>query len=310
MITTVTLNAAIDKTYYLKELAKGQVSRVTRVFADAGGKGINVARVAHLLGVDVVATGFVGGYNGQFITKELDQTGIRNDFVRVAGESRLCLTVIEEAASQSTELLEPGPIITVEAMQQLVNKVAQYAAQSSVVCLSGSLPTGVPSDFYGQLVSIIKEKGALAFLDASGDALRQGIWASPSFIKPNETEIAGLLGYKVPEDAVALLAPLQELEKRGIDRICVSLGEKGSVALLNGSYYEVKAPSVAVKNTVGCGDAFVAGMAAGISRGFSPDECLAFATASGSANAMMERAGYVDTADVERLAKQVEVRKL
>lgn len=311
MITTVTLNAAIDKTYYLPRFPLGHVSRVNNLYAEPGGKGINVARVVHQLGCPVVATGFLGGSNGDWIRKGLDRQGLRHDFVSVEGESRLCLNMIDEATGVSTEVLEPGPVITAKEMSRLADTVYRLACRSSVVCFSGSLPRGVPDDYYAQLITLAKAAGALAFLDTSGSALRHAVDAAPYFIKPNEDEMAQLTGQAREAGApwAAEDAQLDTLHEKGIELISVTLGAQGSHSSYGGKRYTALSPQVQPVNTVGCGDAYTAGMAVATLRKQPLEACLAYAAAAGSANALTARAGYVDPQDVEQLLGQVIVRE-
>ncbi|WP_248927638.1 1-phosphofructokinase [Paenibacillus hamazuiensis] len=304
-ITTVTLNAAIDKTYFLPRFPLGKVTRVGQLSADAGGKGINAARVASLLGADVTATGFAGGFNGRYIESELEKQGIARDFVHLDDESRVCLNIIDEAEGTSTELLEPGPTISPQQMAAFKEKLAQLAARSRVVIFSGSLPAGVEKDAYAELISIAKRQGAITLLDTSGDALRLGIEAAPFMIKPNEDEAAQLTGE--PADPDRLPQQLERFARQGIGCVIVSLGADGAVALWGGRAYRVRVPLVQAVNTVGCGDAFTAGLAVALTRGLPPEECLRLAAAAGAANALQRRTGYVDAADVTRLAGEVRV---
>ncbi|WP_282940957.1 1-phosphofructokinase family hexose kinase [Paenibacillus sp. RC67] len=318
MITTVTLNAAIDKTYYLSSFPLGRVSRVRRMFAEPGGKGINVARVIHQLGYPVTATGFLGGYNGEWIRNALVKQGISNDFVQIEGESRLCLNMLDEETGVSTEVLEGGAEIPLEAMEQLVVTVKRLAAQSKIVCFSGSLPGGVPNGFYAELIAIVKEAGALAFLDTSGASLRSGIEAIPYFTKPNEDEIVQLLGTQTELDMSKDIADVQQalkeqlisLNNKGIPTVTVSLGSQGSLTSVEGAVFRAKAPLIEVVNTVGCGDAYVAGMAIATARELPAEKRIAYATAVGSANALTEKAGYVNNPDVERLIANVAVERI
>ncbi|WP_028547460.1 1-phosphofructokinase family hexose kinase [Paenibacillus sp. UNC451MF] len=318
MITTVTLNAAIDKTYYLSSFPLGRVSRVRRMFAEPGGKGINVARVIHQLGYPVTATGFLGGYNGEWICNALGKQGIANDFVQIEGESRLCLNMIDEATGVSTEVLEGGASIPQEAIEQLIVKVKRLAAQSKIVCISGSLPNGIPDDFYAELIEIVKKAGALAFLDTSGASLRNGIRAIPYFTKPNEDEIVQLLGTQMELDMSKDMADVQQVLKeqlislydKGIPTVTVSLGSQGSLTSVEGAVFRAKAPRIDVVNTVGCGDAFVAGMAIATAGELPANERIAYATAVGSANALTEKAGYVNKLDVQRLFSDIAVEQI
>ncbi|MDF2815028.1 MAG: 1-phosphofructokinase [Paenibacillus sp.] len=309
MITTVTLNAAIDKTYFVEGFELGKVSRVGQLISYPGGKGVNVARVAHLLGGSVQAAGFVGGSNGQFIERELEKQGIRSEFVRVEGESRLCLNIIDSANHLSTELLEPGPEISELQAEEMKRRIRELAAGSGIVAMSGSLPKGLPSSFYAELIEIVREEGALAILDASGDALLHGIQAKPFMIKPNEQEVEKLLGKKLEQES-DLYDSIHQLMREGITCIVVSLGANGCVAGYDGSLYRVHAPRIEAVNTVGCGDSFVAGMAVSLRRGDSIEDALRLATATGTANALMAEAGNVRLEDVARLQLEVDIEAI
>lgn len=309
MITTVTLNAAIDKTYMLPTFQTGQVFRATSAHASPGGKGLNVARVAHLLSQPVIATGFVGGNNGEFICQELDRQGIAHRFVKVNEESRLCLNIIEQSSGTSTELLEPGPTITAEQLEAMKNKVSELAGNSRIMAFSGSIPQGVPTTFYADLITIAKSKGAKVLLDTSGEALVEGIKAVPHLIKPNEVEVEKIIGKKLEHEG-DLYESINSLMEQGIETVAVSLGAQGSLVGHQGRLYRVTAPQLDVVNTVGCGDAYVAGMAIAMLEARSIIESLRLATATGSANALNEQPGFVRPEDVERLADLVVITEL
>ncbi|WP_144937654.1 1-phosphofructokinase [Paenibacillus sp. 32O-W] len=309
MITTVTLNAAIDKTYYVDRFELGKVTRVPKMHALPGGKGINVARVIHLLGESSLATGFIAGSNGRFIEKKLTEQGISHDFVTIEGESRICLNIIDRSSGESTEILEQGPTAAQMDQTAMEAKVKELAERSGILCFSGSLLAGVPTDFYARLIATAKSAGAKVFLDTSGDALLAGIEAVPYFIKPNEDEVAKIIGHPLEKES-DLYDSVQGLMERGIACVVVSLGENGSLAGVEGQLYRVKAPRIEAVNTVGCGDSFVAGMAVGVARGLPVEECLRLATASGSANALTEEAGNVRLDDVQRLIAEVSIELL
>lgn len=309
MITTVTLNAAIDKTYYIAKFQPGTVHRVTRQIAEPGGKGNNVAKVVRLLGGEVAATGFAAGGNGVFIEDELNRRGIQASFVKASGESRLCLNMIDESTGESTEVLELGADIAETHIAELKETLRELARRSSVVALSGSLPPGTPGDLYVELIRIVKAEGARAFLDTSGKALSEALGAKPDFVKPNEHELAQWLGCDRLSEAECVEAA-RKLAAGGIAQVCVTLGEKGAVAFLDGKGYRVLPPKIEAVNTVGCGDSFVAGMAYGEDRGLAPEEKLRIAAAASAANAMSAKAGHIDEDRYQAYLRQVEVRPL
>lgn len=310
-ITTVTLNAAIDKTYYVSSFAAGKVNRVNRLFSQPGGKGINVARVAHMLGEDAIATGFVGGSAGRYIREELTALGIRHDFVSVAGESRVCLNVIDDTKMQSTELLEPGTPIDGGDIDRLFATLDSLAETTSVLVLSGSIPQGGGDDLYSRIIARWNSRAAAApvLLDTSGTPLAHTVrQASPYMIKPNEEEMARLTelptaSYGFEETAKAI----SRLVRQGIRIVAVSLGERGSLVGTGNTIYRVDAVKVDAVNTVGCGDAYVAGIAIGLHRGHDETEMLKLASACGASNSLHERTGVVDRDQVRQFLSAIEV---
>jgi len=308
-IATVTLNAAIDKTYLVPSLPPGRVTRIGEMVAYPGGKGINVARGLRFLGCDVTATGFAAGFNGGYIRAALTEQGIPHDFVDVAGESRLCLNVLHGDGT-STELLEPGPTVTAANIDALERKVASLASCHAIVCLSGSAPAGAPADVYARLVRVVREQGALAFLDASGALLASGVAAGPDFVKPNRDEAAAL--WSVPAtDETALAAGARELvASRGIGCAAITLGADGALVAAGGGVYRVRVPSLRVVSAVGCGDAFVAGMAAGTLRGAPLEDRLRLAAAASCANALHREAGRFDADALAQLLPLIDIERI
>lgn len=316
-IVTVTLNAAIDKTYYMNGWSTGTVMRVDRIHAIAGGKGLNVARVLHQLGhTDVTATGFTAGYNGQFIARAAESEGFRTDFVTIQGESRVCLSIVDEVNRTFTEALEPGPLITMEDEERMKSKIGELAQKAGLVIISGSLPKGCRPELYTELIEIISSHGADVFLDTSGAALVEGMKGRPGLIKPNEDEIKPWLDRNVKTDANAGVSlhnhadAIQKLaEDTKISRVIVTLGGQGALACIGGTVYRVEIPQMDIVNPVGSGDSFVAGYAFAHIRNMPDMECLRHAAAAGSANALKPTAGSVAQEDFQRLLKQMKVER-
>lgn len=309
MITTVTLNAAIDKTYYVPSFIPGEVHRVTRQVAEPGGKGNNVAKVIRLLGGEVTASGFIAGNNGAFIETGMQARGIHTAFIVASGESRVCLNIMDEASGLSTELLEQGPVVGRAQLAQLKQDLLELARNSRIVVLSGSLLPGASAELYAELIGIVKEAGARAYLDTSGIALSAGIEAKPHFVKPNEHELAVWLG-KVSLTENECIEAAKKLFDEGISQVCVTLGERGTIAVIDGQVFRVSPPSIQAINTVGCGDSFVAGMAFSEACGDAPVDRLRIATAAAAANAMSERAGHIEDDVFNLYLHQVKVKPL
>ncbi len=309
MITTVTLNAAIDQVYEMNTLLVGQTNRVMQKFQQGGGKGINVARVITALGGDVFIGGFVGGLNGEKIKTLLIEERLQTSFIQIEDDSRICLTVTNQEKKEMTELLEEGPTIQQHEWEKMLDWIELQANHSEYFVLSGSLPKGVPTDAYATIICLLKQKGVRVALDTSGEALKKGIAALPFAIKPNEDEINQLVGKPVKgqEDLIEAGEKLHEL---GIEHVCFSLGEKGALFIHSSGVYKVNAPTIQVVNTVGSGDAFLGGLMYKLSQGTDYSEAYKWAVACGSVNAGNKEIAKVQKEAVKSLLKELQITKI
>lgn len=308
MILVINLNASVDKRYKMKDLIKGEVMRAAEVDNTPGGKGIHVANVATILGEDCIATGYLGGKSGEFISEKLQDYGIKQDFVQVSGETRSCLAIITESGAQ-TEILEPGPTVNPEEQEVFLAKYQELLSKAAVVAASGSMPKGLPGDFYGQLINLARKAGKPFLLDTSGEALIQGIKAQPYFVKPNNDEIKVLVGAELRSDE-DIVHVLQKFMEDGIKLPVISLGAQGSMAGYNQHVYKITVPKIQCKNPVGSGDSFVAGIAVGIERGMAIEDVLSLGAACGTANAMEDESGFVRKEVVEELFPQIKIQQI
>ena len=309
MILTITLNPAVDISYKLENLSLNTVNRIEDVSKTAGGKGLNVARVLHQLGENVAASGFLGGSLGEFIRSRLATIGIQDFFVSISGETRNCIAVIHEG--KQTEILESGPVITASEAALFLEKFTEYASQVNIVTLSGSLPKGLPTDFYVDLVRISNEYDAKVLLDSNG-ALLTALVASehkPYLIKPNEEELADLLGQK-SVDEVQIIEALESALFAEIPWVVVTLGADGAIVKHNKTLYRAKAPKIEAINPVGSGDSVIAGFAAGIARGLADEALIKFGLSMGVLNALEEQTGHINAENVEWAVDQMSVDRI
>jgi len=301
MITTITLNVAVDKAYVIEKLERGSVMRVQKCTNTAGGKGLNVAKVAHLCGEEVQAGGFVGGHAGAYVEDLLSSEGIPACFVHTKRETRSCINVLE-ADGTSTEFLEPGEPVSEAELIEFTEKFKKMVEQSSVITISGSVPKGVPVSYYGDLIRTTREAGKKVVLDTSGQLLKEAIKACPTLVKPNQDEIEDLLGIKV-NNHKELLEGAKKIHQMGIPIVVVSLGAEGSLVVCEEGCFLGKPSKIKVVNTVGCGDSMTAAFAVGLSRGYSVRETLKYATAVSAANAMTMETGSFRQEDMENNLK-------
>lgn len=309
MIVTVTLNVAVDKSYVIDTpLRVGEVMRVKTCSNTAGGKGLNVSKVIRLCGEEILATGFCGGFNGAYVEKMLEEKGVKSRFVHVKGETRSCINILA-GDHTSTEFLEPGAPVEEEEVDAFLLQFQNLLKGCDVVTMSGSAPQGVPADIYGRMIRMGREAGVKMILDTSGAYLTEGCKALPYLIKPNQDEIAQLLGRKTDREKEMIEAAV-ELHRRGIPYVILSLGSKGALAVCEDGIFRAVPPTVTAVNTVGCGDSMVGAMAVAIRRNMAPQEMMRYACAVSAANAMNLETGYFRQEDLEAVYPRIVVEQI
>ncbi|MDN0055924.1 hexose kinase [Collinsella ihumii] len=311
MILTVTMNPSIDTRYSVDHLVIDDVNRVTPA-KTAGGKGLNVSRVLVQLGDDVVATGLLGGHSGAYLGELMDADGITHRFTPIAGESRTCIALLHDG--NQTEFLESGPTVSAEELEAFVGNYADLVSKASCVTLSGSLPKGVPADTYARLVAIAAEVGVPVLLDTSGAALDAALEADvkPTLVKPNLTEINGLLGTSFTSDDLSDLRQTLAADARftGIPWVVVSMGAAGSVAFHDGRTLRARAPRIEAVNATGSGDSTIAGFAHAIAAGSDAEEVLRCGNTCGTLNAMDPQTGHLVMDKWDEIYQGVEISEL
>lgn len=310
MILTITLNPSVDIAYQLDTFHLDTVNRVEKVQKTAGGKGLNVTRVLKQVGEDVVATGFIGGEIGSYVKKQLTRNDIKNSFVEIGNETRNCIAVLHDG--QQTEILEQGPTIQEHEALNFIEHLEIILNNVEVVVISGSLPKGLASNYYVEIVELCKQCDVAVVLDCSGEALKKVLESQqkPTVIKPNTEELSQLIGKNITDDIQELKSVLSGQLFQGIEWIVVSLGAKGAFAKHNDKFYRVKIPKINVVNPVGSGDSTVAGIAASLAHALPDVGLLKNANVLGMLNAQEEQTGYVDLEHSEVLYSQIEVEEV
>ena len=265
-IITITLNPAIDQTIILSSLQTGSVNRAEQSHHQAGGKGVNVSARLGEFGISTTATGFLGAENQPHFTTLFSKLPIRDAFVRIPGRTRTGIKLVERNGEVTTDINLPGAQVSPQDIEALHSNLRGLDLQGSWCLIGGSLPPGFGLDDFAALIELLKSAGALVAADASGDALRVAIDLKVDLIKPNQHEIAELLGRDIPDLAAAQSAAL-EVRSKGIQRVILSLGEAGALFLDPCATLMAKAPPISVASTVGAGDALLAGYLAGLSTG-------------------------------------------
>jgi tagatose 6-phosphate kinase len=278
-----------------------QVNRATEVYEYASGKSLNVARVLQSLGEEPIATGFLGGPRGKFCREQLDEIGLRHEFVTVAAPTRLCTTVIDSDAGTVTELVEESKAVESADWQAMDQKLERLLSGCQFAIFSGSLPPGAPEDLYDRWLGMAERTGVRAIVDARDKPLQQAISHRGAIIKVNLCELQSTLGM---DAATSNLRDMLEAACPPWGMIAVTNGANGAVAYDRENFVRIPPIPIVAVNPIGSGDAFAAGLAAGLAHGNSfADACL-LASAAAASNATSPLAGDVRRHQVDTLLKQ------
>ncbi|MCR4574777.1 MAG: 1-phosphofructokinase family hexose kinase, partial [Lentisphaeria bacterium] len=253
------------------------------------------------------AGGIAGGDLGNFIEHALDKEGIRHHFTHVAGESRCCINIFDTATGTQTEYLEPGQQVTTDEYNAFLKDFDEMCAQSDVITMSGSLPKGLPIDTYATLIQRVPSKRI--FLDVSGAALVNALPAHPFYIKPNENELAAIVGHPLENDE-ALKTAAKRLHDGGVECVTVSLGAHGAMLCCADGFFMASPPPIKTVNTVGCGDSFTGSFAVAIKRGMTPPEALRFAVGISAASAMSPGTGELHLENVVAIKDKISLQSI
>ena len=277
-IATVTVNPALDQTVSVDNFTAGAVNRSRAIRFDAGGKGVNVASFLADYGLDVAVTGFLGEENASIFEHHFSRKGIEDRFIRLPGETRINIKIMDEVNQQTTDVNAPGQIPGEYAIENFYKQIETLAETCEWFVLSGNIQPGLSPTFYADLISFLNTKNCKVALDTSGEALTEGLKASPCLVKPNASELSALIGKEL-SDTNAIHQAARSLLNEDLKIAVISMGKDGAVFCDQTASFVAVPPSVAVKSTVGAGDAMVAGLVAGLTRKMPLEDCARLATA-------------------------------
>ncbi|MBW6410589.1 1-phosphofructokinase [Clostridium weizhouense] len=300
MINTITLNPSLD---YILKVDKFNIDSLNRSEKEqiyAGGKGINVSIVLNNLGVENTALGYVAGFTGDEIVKQVKEHGVNCDFIKL--EEGLSRINVKLKSLGETEINGSGPQITSENLENLYEKLS-YLKQGDYLILSGSIPKGVPDDIYENIMNRLLNKKVEFIVDATKDLLLKVLKYKPFLIKPNHHELAEMFNVELKNDKDIIIYG-KKLQEMGAKNVLISMAGDGAILLPeNGEPVKREVPKGILKNSVGAGDSMVAGFLAGYIKNNDIQEAFKMGIATGSASAFSEELATKE--EVENLLTQI-----
>ena len=299
-IVTLTMNPALDITVAAPAVRPTDKIRCSDAHYDAGGGGINVAKIAHVLGAPVSAVFPAGGASGEIVTRLVTEAGVPFERIDIAEPTRESFTVDETGTGLQYRFVLPGPRLTPSEQAACVNRVRVEAASATFVVASGSLPPGVPADYYQRIADVCGETGTRFVLDTSGAGLRhvnRGVFV----LKASVRELRECVERDLTTESEQLDAAHELVGSGRAEAVVISLGAQGALLATATESCQFDAIPMRAVSGVGAGDAMVAGITVGLTRGWPLSKSVRFGMASGAAMLMTPGTAPCTRADVERL---------
>jgi 6-phosphofructokinase 2 len=303
-ILTVTLNPALDMTTHLDAIEPRRKLRCSAPVMHAGGGGVNVSRAIRELGGESRAFVALGGHTGQQVESILKRSGIAAEVWPLLEETRTSFTAMEDSSGLPYRFVMPGPNVSPGESDAILRRLERIlASYAGYVVASGSLPPGVPVDFYGQLAARARAIGARLVLDTHGEALRAAVAERPFLIRLNHLEAQELIGGDADKAAHRLA---RELVAGGYtETAIVALGEHGAIVSTANGQIEIRPPRVKMKSGVGAGDSFVAALVLALARGWAIEDAARYGVAAAASAVTTDATELCRREDVERFYAQV-----
>lgn len=304
-VVTLTMNPALDLATSVQSVAPEIKLRCQTPSFHPGGGGINVARAIRLLGGESCAVYAAGGHTGTMLTRLLDEEGITQHAIPIAGTTRESLTVYEDSTALQYRFTMPGPALS--AAEWIACLEAVFDLKPQYIVASGSLPAGVPAEFYGEITRFARQFGIRMIVDSAGDALSGTVGKGVFLLKPNLRELARFAGQDLKDEAQIKTAG-QRLISEGLSQvILVSMGAAGAALITADEYVHLHAPLVPIRSKVGAGDSMVGGIVLRLAQGGSLLDAARFGVAAGSAAVMTPGTKLCQKDDAFRLYDRVAV---
>jgi 6-phosphofructokinase 2 len=302
-IVTLTMNPSVDLASDADAVRPVRKVRTRNETFDPGGGGVNVSRVLRELGADTLAVVAVGGVSGRLLEELLGEAGLPHHSVPTAGRTRVSYTVHDLGAKQEFRFVPEGPVLEEGEWKAALG--ALDSSEGGWIVASGSLPRGVPEDFYARAAADASRRGRRFVLDTSGAPLRAALGRGLALIKPSRGEFETLLGEPLGTPEAQEEAALRLVRDGSAELVAVTLGHEGAILAEPAGVLRLPALEVPALGAVGAGDSFLAAMVCALSRGEAPREAFALGMAAGAAAVMRPGTAHPRAADVEALRRRI-----
>lgn len=300
-IVTVTMNPAIDKYASVKHVTPERKLRCSRAAHDPGGGGINVSRAIKKLGGNSLAVYLAGGPTGRMLARLLDREHIEHENIEIEQWTRENFTVYEETSERQFRFGMAGPEVDDKAWRGCLSRLLEIEPRPDFIVASGSLPPGVPADYYGQVAAAVKASSIKMVLDTSGEAFSRALAEGVFLIKPNLKELSDFAGEEVRDEEKQALVAHRLIEEGQSEVVVISLGAGGALLVWRDGTERIYAPTVSIRSKVGAGDSMVAGIMTMLIRGGDLKEAATYGVAAGAAAVMTPGTALCTREDTDRL---------
>jgi 6-phosphofructokinase 2 len=309
-IVTLTINPAIDIFVNVGRVEPTRKLRCSPPKRDPGGGGINVARVAHRLGGDVMAIYPIGGQIGKLLQRLVEREDIASVVTPSHVETRENFTAYEESTGEQYRFVLPGSPLHRAEWEAVLDRLASLPERPKFVVASGSVPPGAPDDFFARVARHAKALGAKSVVDTSGPALKAALAEGVSLIKPNLVELSDLVGSSLTSDAEQMAACRKLVKDKRTEMVALTLGADGALLVTAHRAWRAQPLAIEVVSAVGAGDSFVGGLVAALAAGKPLEEAFCVAVAAASASVLTPGTGLCQPGDVDRLLSKVKIREI
>ena len=308
MILTIDLNPTTDRKYILDNISLNKENKVKSLVHLPGGNGVTIARLLNVFNEDTFITGFLGGTNGEYYHRRLADVGIMHDFVQIKDETRTTVKLIDDDGN-NTLISESGPRITREELVGFYELYSNLTLKSNIICATGSIPPGVSSDIFFNLIVMANKKEKLFILDVIGEELNQAIDASPYMVVVSKEELENLINLNLNFENEIIKAGKYILDK-GVKLVVINLHNKGIMVLGQENGYRIEITNIETDMNKKDNSGIVAGMILGMNRNYDFEMTLKLGQAFSIAYNKESDINTIEMSDVKKMMGEIEIYEI